>query len=161
MKNLILLCYILLLTASCGKSDNNSVIPSTENLIRMKINGVLWEGQLKASGILNNSFVASASKTTTTGVDNILIGIDNVGSSKTFTFESADGRSLGFYNTSTSVFFDIAKDTPKSKGIITFTKTKLISNVTHVSATFSGTAVDANDNLIQITEGQILNALTQ
>ncbi|MBK8736497.1 MAG: hypothetical protein IPL98_11600 [Saprospiraceae bacterium] len=48
-----------------------------------------------------------------------------------------------------------------TKGILTITKTKTIGNVIHANATFSGIAVDDNDKIVQITDGEIINLLVQ
>ncbi|MBK8736496.1 MAG: hypothetical protein IPL98_11595 [Saprospiraceae bacterium] len=76
----VLYILSLLTIFSCSKSENIVDQIPTKSIAKCKINGVLWEGELKSCGILNNTFVASASKKTSNGTDELLIGIDDVNS---------------------------------------------------------------------------------
>ena len=146
----VLYILSLLTIFSCSKSENIVDQIPTKSIAKCKINGVLWEGELKSCGILNNTFVASASKKTSNGTDELLIGIDD-----------AFQRNFALYNTTTLTSITIGKDLEMTKGILTITKTKTIGNVIHANATFSGTAVDDNDIIVQITDGEIINLLVQ
>ena len=157
----VLYILSLLTIFSCSKSENIvDQIPS-KSIAKCKINGVLWEGELKSCGILNNTFVASASKKTSNGTDELLIGIDDVNSTSSFKFEDAFQRNFALYNTTTLTSITIGKDVEMTRGILTITKTKTIGNVIHANAIFSGTAADDNDKIVQITDGVIINLLVQ
>ncbi len=161
MKN-VLIFFLFIALASCGKDDDTSGNNTNNDVssISMKINGVAWKGETNfVSGLFQNNFSAQAtfkvgdkSQIASFGFENASLSGVNIlddDSSGAFLFlDNVNNKSWGFGSGSSG------------SGQFKITKTKTSQGITQASATFSGTTKDIDGNTITITDGVIYNALT-
>ncbi len=152
--SLILFCSIL----SCSKSSDPAPVIGS-SYISMKINGVEWKSSVGAGAVSGDGFSATGALEVVGGKDILAMTLVNCTAISTaYKIETANDRLFQFTRHATKVSYFIGKDTKGSLGVVTITKTKVGTPITHANAIFSGTAVGSDGSKIVITDGVIVNS---
>lgn len=163
--SIFMLILIGFSVSSCSKDDHNpNPNPGTgQSKISMKINGVLWEGTEDfTSGLVSDYFAGSAKKKVNDKKQTLSFGFYEMNpADELIISDDSKGAILFLDEANPANSWSIGNGGNKTTGKLKITKTKAqTGSVLLASATFSGTTKDGDGNVIIITEGKIINALT-
>lgn len=153
------LLVFLYIASACSKSSD--VTPETgTSYVSMKVNGVVWKSSLGAGAISQGSFSLTGALETTNGQKEIIAMtlVNSAAIGVVYKLEENNERLFQFTKQREKVSYFIGKDTKKSSGTLTITKTKAVGSLTYANATFAGTAIGSDGSTIIITEGVVINS---
>jgi hypothetical protein len=154
--------FILLLFAllSCSKSDDTGTdTKSGTSYISMKINGVAWKGEVNFFSALNSGvYFGGAKIDNNTKTQSIAFAFETISLSGTNSIVKTSKGGITYVDQNTGVSW-AAGESSNGTGTLTVTKSKVITALTHVTATFTISTKDSNGNAVSVTDGVIYNAL--
>lgn len=144
--SLLIFVIILLISTSCGTSQND-VLPTSTDQITMKVNGVNWSGAVSARLIENENMVINGINATAANQETIGLVIGKVTQIGTYKVKSRTGNAMLF--SQKSVIFSGWEDGEVTVTSITTTGGKQVP-----SGTFFGTCLNNSGGKVTITEGK-------